>query len=81
MKIFRIAFTLILSFIVLTLGIKIFRSFNISRDLKNEEKNEIKESAEILNECFDLKNKSQRTINDSLKLIEYCLKEYGYKKK
>ncbi len=79
MKIFRIAFTLILSFIVLTLGVKIFRNFNISRDLKKEEKNEIKQAAEILNECFDLKNKSQRTINDSLKLIEYCLKEYGYK--
>ena len=80
MRIFRIAFTLILLSIVLTLGLKIYRNFSITRYLKNEEKNEIKESAEILNECFDLKNKSQRTINDSLKLIEYCLKEYGYKK-
>ena len=60
------------------LGIKIYRGFIISRDLKNEEKNKLKISAEVLNECFDLKNKSRRTINDSIKLIEYCLEEHGY---
>ena len=79
MKIFRIIFTIVF-FILLFSGLKIYRDFNISRDLKNEEKNRLKKSAEILNECFDLKNKSQRTIDDSIKLIEYCLKEYGAKK-
>ena len=49
-------------------------------DLKNEEKNKLKKSAQILNESFDLKNKSKRTINESLKLIEYCLEEFGSEK-
>ena len=80
MKIFKIVFSLILLPIVLLLGLKIYRNFNISKDLKKEEKNKIKKSAEILNECFDLKNKNHRTLNDSLKLIEYCMNEYGYKK-
>ena len=80
MKIFRIAFTVILFSIVFLQGIKIYRSFIIARDLKNEEKNKLKKSAEILNECFDLKNKSKRTINESLKLIEYCLEEFGSEK-
>ena len=60
-------------------GLKIYRDFNISRDLKNKEKNKLKKSAEVLNECFDLKNKNKRTINDSMNLIEYCLEEYGSK--
>ena len=80
MKIFKIVFSLILLPIVLLLGLKIYRNFNISKALKKEEKNKIKKSAEILNECFDLKNKNYRTLNDSLKLIEYCMNEYGYKK-
>ena len=62
------------------LGSKIYQSYVISRDLKNEKKTKLEKSAEVLNECFDLKNKSQRTLNDSLKLIEYCLKEYGSEK-
>ena len=49
-------------------------------NITKEEKNKLKKSAEILNECFDLKNKSNRTINESLKLIEYCLEEFGSEK-
>ena len=77
MKIIRISIFLILLSVIIFQGTKMYRNFNISRDLKNEEKNKLKKSAEILNECFDLKNKSQRTLNESMKLIEYCLKEYG----
>ena len=80
MKIFRIAFTVISLSMVFFLLLKLYRNFNISRDLRNEEKNKLKKSAEVLNECFDLKNKSQRTLNESIKLIEYCLKEYGSEK-
>ena len=76
MKIFRITFTFIL-FMILLLGLKIYRNFNTSRDLKIEEKLRLKKSADKLNECFDLKNKSKRTLNDSMKLIEYCLMKYG----
>ena len=63
--------------IVFLISLKIYRNFIIPRNLKSEEKNKLKNSAEILNECFDLKNKSKRTINDSMKLIEYCLEEFG----
>ena len=77
MKILRIFFSGILLSILLLFGFKIYRSFNISRDIKNEKKDKLKKSAEILNDCFDLENKNKRTLNDSLKLIEYCLKEYG----
>ena len=80
MKIFRIIFSLILLSMIFLLGLKTYRNYSISRNLKNEEKDKLKKSAEILNECFDLKNKSKRTINDSMKLIEYCLKEYGSEK-
>ena len=80
MKIIKIVLTLILLSLVFLQGSKIYRNFKISRDLKNEEKNKLKESARVLNECFDLNNKSQRTLNDSMKLIEYCLKEYGSEK-
>ena len=66
--------------IVLLISLKTYRDFIISSDLKNEEKNKLKKSAEILNKCFDLKNKSKRTINDSMKLIEYCLEEFGSEK-
>ena len=76
----KITFAVILFFMFLLLGLKVYRNFNISRNLKKEEKNKLKKSAEILNECFDLKNKSQRTLNDSMKLIEFCLEEYGYEK-
>ena len=80
MKNLRITLVVIFLSIVFFISLKIYRDFVISSDLKNEEKNKLKKSAEILNECFDLKNKSNRTINDSMKLIEYCLDEYGYEK-
>ena len=80
MKILKISFTVILLSLMCLLGIRIYQIFVISRDLKNDKKNKLEKSAEVLNKCFDLKNKSQRTINDSLKLIEYCLKEYGSEK-
>ena len=63
------------------MGLKIYRDFDISRDLENEKKNKFKKSSAVLNECFDFKNKSQRSLNDSMKLIEYCLEEYGPEKK
>ena len=66
--------------IVFLFSLKTYRDFVITNDLKNEEKNKLKKSAEILNECFDLENKSKRTINESLKLIEYCLEEFGSEK-
>ena len=80
MKILKKVLTLILLSLVFLQGLKIYRNFKISRDLKNEDKNKLKESSRVLNQCFDLNNKSQRTLNDSLKLIEYCLKEYGSEK-
>ena len=80
MKIFRIVCTVILFSLVFLLGIKIYRSFFISKEFKNEEKIKLIKSAEVLNECFDLNNKNQRNINDSMKLIEYCLENYGYEK-
>ena len=79
MKIFKLTFALILLTMTFLIGLKIYRNFNISKELKNEEKNKLKKSAEVLNNCFDLKNKSQRSQNDSLKLIEYCLDKYGSK--
>ena len=80
MKNFRVTLSVILISLMFLLGLKIYRNFNISRDLKDEKKTKLKESAAVLNECFDLKNKSQRTINNSLKLIEYCLEKYGFEK-
>ena len=80
MKFFRETLTVILLSIIFLLSFKIYRDFDISRDLKNEEKNNLKKSAELLNECFDLKNKSHRSLNDSMKLIEYCLEKYGFEK-
>ena len=77
MKIFIKNIGFILLFIIFSLGLKIYRDFNITKDQKNEQKEKLKKSAEVLNECFDLKNKSERTLNDSIKLIEYCLEEYG----
>ena len=79
MKIFRLTFALILLTMTFLIGLKIYSNFNISKELKNDEKNKLKKSAEVLNNCFDLKNKSQRSLNDSLKLIEYCLDKYGSK--
>ena len=80
MKNLRIYIVVIFLSIVFLFSLKTYRDFIISSDLKIEEKNKLKKSAEILNECFDLKNKSKRTINDSMKLIEYCLEEFGSEK-
>ena len=80
MKNLRITLAVIFLSIIILLSLKTCRDFVISSNLKNEDKNKLKKSAEILNECFDLKNKSKRTINESLKLIEYCLEEFGSEK-
>ena len=80
MKNLRINLAVILLSIIFLFSLKTYRDFIISSDLKKEEKNKLKKSAEILNECFDLENKSKRTINESLKLIEYCLEEFGSEK-
>ena len=76
----KITLVVIFLSVVLLLSLKTYRNFIISSELKNEEKNRLKKSAEVLNECFDLKNKSKRTQNDSIKLIEYCLEEFGSEK-
>ena len=80
MKNLRINLAVIFVSIVFLFSLKTYRDFVITIDLKNEEKNKLKKSAEILNKCFDLKNKSQRTLNDSMKLIEYCIEEFGSEK-
>ena len=80
MKNLKITLVVIFLSIVFLISLKTYRNFTISNDLKNEEKNKLKKSAEILNECFDLKNKSQRSLNASMKLIEYCLEEFGSEK-
>ena len=80
MKNLRITLAVIFLSIVFLFSLKTYRDFVITSDLKNEEKNKLKKSAEILNECFDLENKSKRTINESLKLIEYCLEKFGSEK-
>ena len=80
MKNLKITLAVIFLSIIFLFSLKTYRDFVISSDFKNEEKNKLKKSAEILNECFDLKNKSKRTINESLKLIEYCLEEFGPEK-
>ena len=76
----RITLAVFFLSMVFLISFKTYRDFIISSDLKKEEKNKLKKSAEVLNECFDLKNKSERTLNDSMKLIEYCLEKYGSKK-
>ena len=80
MKNLRITLAMIFLSIIFLFSLKTYRDFVIFSELKNEGKNKLKKSAEILNECFDLKNKSKRTINDSMKLIEYCLEEFSSEK-
>ena len=80
MRNLKITLVVIFLSIIFLISLKTYRDFIISSDLKKEEKNKLKKSAEVLNECFDLKNKSERTLNDSMKLIEYCLEQYGSKK-
>ena len=65
------------SIFLLSYGLKVYHNFNISKEVKKEEKDRLKKSAEVLNKCFDLKNKSKRSINESMDLIEYCLNNYG----
>ena len=62
------------------LGIKKLSYINQSKDLKNKADPILNEYARVLNECFDLENKNKRPLNKSIELIEYCLKEYRYKK-
>ena len=76
----RIILAVIFLSMIFLISFKTYRNFFISSDLKKEEKNKLKRSAEVLNECFDLKNKSERTLNNSMKLIEYCLEQYGSEK-
>ena len=80
MRKIRLTFIITLTFVLLTYGLKVYQKFNISKELKKEEKERLKKSAEVLNKCFDLKNKSKRSINESMDLIEYCLNNYGKKK-
>ena len=80
MKNLRITIVVIFLSIIFLFSFKTYRDFVITSDLKNEVKNKLNKSAEILNKCFDLKNKSKRTINESLKLIEYCFEEFGSEK-
>ncbi len=77
MKRLKIAFFLILFLIISFIGIKAYRNFTISKELKNKEKIRFNNTAKVLNKCFDLEQKSQRSLNESMKLIEYCLKKYG----
>ena len=77
MKKIRSIITVIFSFALITYGLKIYHSFNLSKEAKKEEKDRINKSAEVLNKCFDLENKSKRSINESMELIEYCLNNYG----
>ena len=80
MKNLRIILAVIFLSIIFMISLKTYRDFTFSSDLKNEKKNRLKKSAEVLNKCFDLKNKSKRTQNESMKLIEYCLEEFGSEK-
>ncbi len=80
MKNLRINLSVMFLSIIFLFSLKTYRDFVNTNDLNNEEKNKLKKSAEILNECFDLKNKSKRNIKESLKLIEYCLEEFGSEK-
>ena len=80
MKKFKLSLVAIFLLLLTIFGFKTYRDFNISKELKREEKNRLKKSAEILNNCFDLKNKSKRTMKESMDLIEYCLNNYGTKK-
>ena len=78
----KLRFTIIAVFSIMfiTYGIKTYYNFYSTKEVKKEERDRLKKSAEILNKCFDLKNKSKRTINESMELIEYCLNNYGTEK-
>ena len=57
MKNLSITLAVIFLSIVFLFSLKTYRDFVITSDLKKEEKNKLKKSADILNECFDLKTK------------------------
>ena len=80
MRKIRLTLIITLTFVLLTFGLKFIQKFNISKELKKEEKERLEKSAEVLSKCFDLQNKSKRSINESMDLIEYCLNNYGTKK-
>ena len=80
MRKIRLTLIITLSLVLIIYGLKIYHKFNISKELKKEEKERLKQSAEVLSKCFDLQNKSKRSINESMDLIEYCLNNYGTKK-
>ena len=80
MKSFSLASLIILMLIVSFLPIKKYLHLNLSKDSKNENKTQLKESVRILNECFDLENKYKRPLHKSIELIEFCIDEYRYKK-
>ena len=77
---FKISIFVISIFILTFLGIKKFIYINQGKDLNNNEESALNESTHVLNECFDLENKNKRIIYKSNELIEYCMKEYRYKK-
>ena len=79
MRKIRLIIIVSFSIFLLSYGLKVYHNFNISKEVKKEEKDRLKKSAEVLNKCFDLKNKSKRSINESMDLIEYCLNNYGTK--
>tara|TARA_B100000945_G_C20092011_1_gene461703 strand:+ start:115 stop:357 length:243 start_codon:yes stop_codon:yes gene_type:complete len=72
-------FTALIILISLLGVVKIFH-LNLSIRSKNAEKILLKESIRVLNECFNLENKNKRKLKESIELIEYCIREFGYKK-
>ena len=77
---FKIAIFTISIIIFSLIGIKKLIYINQVKDIKNKEESFLNESVRVLNECFDLENKNKRINNKSNELLEYCMKEYGYKK-
>jgi len=77
---FKISIFAVSIFLLTFLGIKKFIYINQAKDLNNNEESALNESTRVLNECFDLENKNKRINNKSNELLEYCMKEYGYKK-
>ena len=78
----NINLTIFTTLIILISFLGIVKIFHLDFSIrsKKSEKILLKDSIRILNECFDLKNKNKRSINKSIELIEYCLKEFGYKR-
>ncbi len=80
MKDIKLITSVILIILLSFLGLKLSINFNNKKNYKDHHSTVLKESIRILNECFDLENKNKRQLYKSIELIEYCLKEYGYKK-